>query len=214
MCFTSDVSDFLNSKDNFKENHVLSVPIESSSVSFTEIRCSVESMSVELYFVKIQSDANKLIAKSDMKFTCSVSPRSDKPLSLDILFSCLTLSSMLNSVVLLECTSCTKKVPILNMKLLMSDEGENHLRFSLPCVNISEPVSCVDTAENSPQSISVSSFLSPEDRFSLTVKSDHNGIKICVPVQVSGEAFKYFGVPQICEQNSFNYRCAFSPECM
>ncbi|CAH1424589.1 unnamed protein product [Lactuca virosa] len=238
MCFTSDVSEFLNSKESFKENHVLPVPIESSSVSFTEIRCSVQSMSVELYSDKIQSDATKHIAKTDMKFSCSVSLRNDKPLSLDISFTCVTLSSMLTSVVLLECTSCTKKVPVLNMKLLMSDEGENHLRFSLPCVNIwlflsewsqvvdlvnsccenlpktdiqneepeksiSEPVSRVDTAENSPQSISVSSYLSPEDWFSLTVKSDHIDIKIRVPVQVSGEAFKYFGAPQVREQNSF-----------
>ncbi|KAL7589773.1 hypothetical protein Lser_V15G35826 [Lactuca serriola] len=238
MCFTSDVSEFLNSKDSFKENHVLQVPIESSSVSFTEIRCSVESMSVELYSDKIQSNANEHIAKTDMKFTCSVSLKNEKPLSLDVSFTCLTLSSMFTSVVLLECTSYTKKVPVLYMKLLMSDEGENHLRFSLPCVDIwlflsewsqvvdlvnscyenlsktaiqneepeksiSEPVSRVDTAENSPQSISVSSFLSPEDRFSLTVKSDHIGIKIRVPVQVSGEAFKYFGAPQVREQNSF-----------
>ncbi|CAH1430213.1 unnamed protein product [Lactuca virosa] len=88
MCFTSDVSEFLNSKDSFKENHVLQVPIESLSVSFTEIRCSVESMSVELYSDKIQSNANEHIAKTDMKFTCSVSLKNEKPLSLDVSFTC------------------------------------------------------------------------------------------------------------------------------
>lgn len=224
MCYTSDISEFLKLKSTFKEDQLLPVPIESSSVTFTEIRCSVQSMSLKLPSVQ-----------SDMKFTCAVSLKNEKPLSLDMSCSCLTLSSLLTSVVLLECTSSPKNIPVLNIKLLMSSEGENHLQFSLPCVNIwlfmsewsqlvdffnsfskqlpneepekekstSDPVSRVDTAENSPQSISVSTSLSPEDRFSLTVKSDYIGVKIRIPVQVSGEAFKYFGAPQVREQNSF-----------
>lgn len=240
QCFTSDVLQFLQLKSSFKGNGVL--PIESSSVAFTEIRCSVQSMSVKLYSQQIELVGYELIAKAHMKFTCAVSLKNGNPLRLDMSFISLTLSSLLSSVVLVECTSSSQNVSVLNMNAFMSDEGEYQLHFSLPCVNVwlflsdwskvielfssciqhpitaiwdeeskkstLDPADRVDTLENSSPSFSVSSYLPSEDimqhPFSLIVKSDHIGIKICIPVQVSGEAFRYFGAPQVREQNSLN----------
>ncbi|KAI3688356.1 hypothetical protein L1987_82068 [Smallanthus sonchifolius] len=239
-CFTSDVLQFLQSKRNLKEIHVLSV--ESSTVTFTEIRFCIQSMSVYLYSQQTESVSHERIAKIDMKFICSVSLKNDKPHCLNLSFSSLKLKSLFKSVVLLECTSSTQNVPVLQSNVFMSDEGENQLHFTLPCVNVwlflsdwSKVVdfcnSCiqlpktavfneelnkssldrvyhVDTPENASPSTTASSYLSSEDTiqhpFSLIVKSNHIGIKICVPVQVTGEAFKYFGEAQIQDKNSFN----------
>ncbi|XP_076908384.1 uncharacterized protein LOC143565241 [Bidens hawaiensis] len=237
QCFTSDVLQFLQSKGNLKENHV---PVESSTVTFTEIRSSIQSMSVNLYSRQTKSVSHELIAKIDMKFTCSVSLKDDKPRCLNMSFSYLQLKSLLNSAVLLECTSSNQNALVLQLNVLISDEGESQLSFTLPCVNIwlflsdwSEVVDLlnssgvqppkaaifneeskksnldrVDTPENASPSTTVSNYLSSEDitqhPFSLIVKSNYIGIKICVPVQVFGEASRYLGEAQIREKNSFN----------
>ncbi|XP_071697656.1 intermembrane lipid transfer protein VPS13 [Rutidosis leptorrhynchoides] len=246
--YTSDVLQFLQSKRSAKENQV--PPTESSAATLTEIRCCIQSMSAKLYSQQqIEYIGSELIAKADMKFTCAVSLRNDQLLCLDISFTSLTLSSLSTSVVVLvECTTSSREsLPVLQLNVLMSNEGENQLRFSLPCANIwlhlSEWSKVIDflsssclqlpntairdevpkkstvdpsdfstTPENTSPSNSVSSYRSSEGLAhhpSLIVKSNHIGIKICVPIEISGE-FRFFGAPQIREHNSLNdYSCLF-----
>nr|XP_043636090.1 uncharacterized protein LOC122607220 [Erigeron canadensis] len=238
-CFTSDVLHFFQSKRSSKENHVL--PIESSTVSLIEVRCSIQAMSVNLYSQQIESLCKELVAKADMIFTCAVSIRNDKPLFLDMSFTSLTLSSLFPSVVLVECASSIQNASAIRLNFLVSDEGEKQLHFSLPSVKIwlflsdwSRVIdlfysSCVqlstirseeskkptldlsdrvDTPDSTSPSIRVSSYISSEDivqpPFSLIVKSDHIGVKIYVPVQVSEKAYRYVGAHQIREQNPFD----------
>lgn len=200
-------------------------------------------MSVNHYSQQIELVDHELIAKADMQFTFSVSLKNDKPLCLDMSFTSLKLKSEFNSVVLVECTSSTQSIPVLRLNVLISDEGENQLHFTLPCINLwlflsdwSKVVdvfssSClqlpktatfneelkksnldeldrVKNPENASPNTTVSSYLASEDIIQhpllLTVKSDHIGVRICVPVQVSGEAFRYFGSPHLREQDSFD----------
>ncbi|KVH90901.1 hypothetical protein Ccrd_007067 [Cynara cardunculus var. scolymus] len=233
-CFTSDVLQFFQLKSSYKENGLL--PIESSSVAFTEIKCSVQSMSVKLYSQQIELVGYELIAKAHMKFTCALSLKNGNPLRLDMSFISLTLSSLLSSVVLVECTSSSQNVSVLHVNAFLSDEGEYQLQFSLPCVNVwlflsdwskviellsfciqhpktaiwdeeskkstLDPADRVDTLENSSPSFSVSSHLHYEDimqhPFSLIVKSDDIGIKICIPVQ---KHLDILGHPKFTELN-------------
>ncbi|MFS8005994.1 putative vacuolar protein sorting-associated protein [Helianthus anomalus] len=205
-CYTTDVLQFLHSKRNLKEKHV---PVESSTVTFTEIRFSIQSVSVNIYPPQTELVSHELLAKIDMKFTCSISLKNDKLQCLNMSFSSLQLRSLFNSVVLLECTSSTQNGLVLQLNVLVSDAGENQLNITLPCVNIwlflsewgkvvdlfneelkkssLDPGYHVDTPENASPSATVSSYLSSEDGlqhpFSLIVKSNHIGIKICVPVR-------------------------------
>ncbi|KAL8217291.1 hypothetical protein R6Q57_024128 [Mikania cordata] len=132
--FTSDVLQFFQSKRNLKENHV--VLVESSTVTFTEIRFSIQSMSVNLYSQQTEPVSHDHIAKIDLKFTCMISLKNDKLFCLNISFSSLTFKSLFNSVVLLECTSSSQNVPVFQLNISMLDEGENQLHFTLPCVNL------------------------------------------------------------------------------
>ncbi|GJX76947.1 hypothetical protein Tco_0323758 [Tanacetum coccineum] len=105
-CFTSDVLQFLQSKRSLKENHVL--PVESPSVTFTEIRCFIQSMSLDLYSQQTELDFRKLIARADMKFMCDVPLKNDQLVCLYMSFTSLTLSSLFSSVVLVEGTSSSQ----------------------------------------------------------------------------------------------------------
>ncbi|KAK3033803.1 hypothetical protein RJ639_034374 [Escallonia herrerae] len=132
--FTSDILQFLQHKRSIKENSAL--PPESLNIIFTEIRCSVHTMSIEFYSSRRESISSTLVSKVEMRFTCSASLRDDKPVCLDMSFSSLALFSYLNSVMLAECISPCSISSILDIKMSVSAEGTHRLYVSLPSLDI------------------------------------------------------------------------------
>ena len=88
--YTSDVLQFLRSKKLRKENREVS--LVDSSMTFTEVRCYVESLLIQLNRLGI--DVLEPVAKAETKFICSVSLINGAQISLDLSFFSLDRKSV------------------------------------------------------------------------------------------------------------------------
>ncbi|KAL3502378.1 hypothetical protein ACH5RR_036827, partial [Cinchona calisaya] len=132
--FKSDVLEFLQSRRRMEEDKVLSPEV--SAVTSTEIRLCVRSMSIKLHCLKGESTVYELLAEIEMQFMCSASFMDENPCSVNISLSYVTLFSALNSVMLVECPSSSSSSSTSEMTLSVSDQGENKLLVSLPCIDV------------------------------------------------------------------------------
>ncbi|KAE8077724.1 hypothetical protein FH972_016258 [Carpinus fangiana] len=130
--FKSDVLQFLQLKRRLKE--ISAVSHVGSSMIFTEVRCYVNSLSVKLH--RCGKDSMDLVAKADMQFSCSASLKNDTLSSFGLTFSSLELSSLPNSILLVQCTSTCPSSSVVDISFSKSIHKENELCFSLPSVDI------------------------------------------------------------------------------
>ncbi|XP_010251472.1 PREDICTED: uncharacterized protein LOC104593388 isoform X1 [Nelumbo nucifera] len=134
-CFTYSVLQFLQTKKSLKEQSA--VIIDRSNVTFVDIRCCINSLSVQLCRSRGRdSFSSELVAKADMQLTFSASFRNGVPLSFDIDFSDLILYSFHSSVILVKCTSSGSFYSGLDIHFSNSDQGENVLVVGLPSLDI------------------------------------------------------------------------------
>jgi len=130
--FKSDVLQFLQLKSCLKG--ISAVSHVGSSMIFTEVRCYVNSLSIKLH--RCGKDSMELVAKADMQFSCSASFKNDTLSSFSITFSSLELSSLPNSILLVQCTSTCPSTSVLDISLSKSIHEEKELCFSLSSLNI------------------------------------------------------------------------------
>lgn len=134
--FKSDVLGFRKCKKSMKNDIMLSP--EDGTVAAAEIRLSVKSTCVRLHCSNRESAVSELIAQVEMQFVCSASFVNDKPSHLDVSLTYIALFSLLNSVILLECTSSSSNLTssFLDMMLSVLDHGKNKFCMCLPCLHI------------------------------------------------------------------------------
>ena len=130
--FKSDVLQFLQLKRCLKE--ISAVSHVGSSMIFTEVRCYVNSLSIKLH--RCGKDSMELVAKADMQFSCSASLKNDTLSSFGLTFSSLELSSLPNSILLVQCTSTCPSSSVVDISFSKSIHEENELCFSLPSLDI------------------------------------------------------------------------------
>ncbi|KAL2484980.1 Protein of unknown function (DUF1162) [Abeliophyllum distichum] len=211
--FMSNISQFLQLEEHLLEN--ASLQPEASTVTFTEMRFCMKSLSIRLHHMKRESTSSEVVAEAEMQFTCTASLMNEKPLCFYISFSSLALFSLLNSVMLAECTSPGSGSSVLDMSLSVSDHGENHLVVSLPSLDVwvhlfdwSEIFdllgSCIEQpfvtlASDPSENIDLSSCTSSTNMrhgacfFTLTL--ENLGMAIHIPAQVSGASSSSFWRP-------------------
>ncbi|XP_057987743.1 uncharacterized protein LOC110642362 isoform X2 [Hevea brasiliensis] len=132
-CFTSDVLHFFQLKRSLKENGA--VPTVASVTVFTEARLCTDSLSISLYQSRKDSFLSQPIAKTDMRFICSISLINETPIDLDMTFSSLALYSLRNSVMMAQCTD-TCSASALQVCFSKSTKGDNEFQISLPSLAI------------------------------------------------------------------------------
>uniref|UniRef100_A0A2P2MK19 Uncharacterized protein LOC105135080 isoform X1 n=1 Tax=Rhizophora mucronata TaxID=61149 RepID=A0A2P2MK19_RHIMU len=132
--FTSDVLHFLQLKRSLKESGAFS-PL-SFGPFLTEVQCSVESLVITLYHQRDNATALEPVVKADMQFLFSASLINDTPASMDLRLSFLTLQSVLNSVMLMQCIDSCSVFSAVHICFSKSVEGANDLHVSLPSLDI------------------------------------------------------------------------------
>ncbi|XP_044509521.1 uncharacterized protein LOC123228248 isoform X4 [Mangifera indica] len=132
--FTSDVLHYLQLKKCLGGKDVVS-PV-ARDVIFTEVKCCVDSVLIQLLHLRKDSVLLKPFAKVDMHFMCSVSLMNETPISLDFSCSFLALYSSVSSALLARCTSSCSTASALGICLSKSEHGENILQVSLPSLDI------------------------------------------------------------------------------
>lgn len=133
-CFTSDVLHFFQLKRSLKEN--AAVPTVASATVFTEARFCADSLSISLYQSREDSFLSQPIAKTDMQFMCSLSLINETPIDLDMTFSSLSLYSLLNSVMMAQCTNTCSASSALHVSFSKSTGGGQELLISVPSLYI------------------------------------------------------------------------------
>ncbi|KAK6259268.1 hypothetical protein SCA6_013742 [Theobroma cacao] len=132
--YMSDVLQFLQSKRLRKEKRAVS--LLDSAMTFTEVRCYVESLLIQLNRLGKDLVLLEPIAKAEMNFICSMSLINETPRSLDLSFFSLALSSLLNSVILAHCTNTCSTSLVLDLSLSKSDQCQSEFRIGLPSLDI------------------------------------------------------------------------------
>ncbi|KAL5726588.1 hypothetical protein ACHQM5_009620 [Ranunculus cassubicifolius] len=100
-CFTSNFYQFLELKKTLEDT---SISDNASCVSFKEVVCCVNQLSIKTYRSKVmESLSSILVAQVDTSFKLSASLRDDIPLNLDIGFCSLELHSCHSRVILVQC---------------------------------------------------------------------------------------------------------------
>ncbi|XVF82463.1 hypothetical protein PTKIN_Ptkin16aG0050400 [Pterospermum kingtungense] len=130
--YTSDALHFLQSMRFQKENRAVS--LVDSSMTFTEVRCNVESLLIQLNRLGI--DLLEPVAKAEMNFICSGSLINGTPIKLDLSFSSLALCSLPRSITLAQCTNSRSISSVLDISLAKSDQGQSEFRICLPSLDI------------------------------------------------------------------------------
>nr|XP_011467498.1 PREDICTED: uncharacterized protein LOC101298156 [Fragaria vesca subsp. vesca] len=189
-CFKTDVLQFLQSKRCLAQNN--EDPPVLSSVNYTEVRCYVNSLSIQLN--PCQRNSEDPIATAEMKLVCSASLRNDTLLSVAIIFSSLELSSLPNSVVLARCKSTSTTSSVLEFSLTKEKDGVNEVRVSLPSVEVWLHMSYwTEVIEFFKSYAGQSSTSLPDnseqDTDALIVRSDNIFITLHFPVWNCGRAF-------------------------
>ncbi|XVF23437.1 hypothetical protein REPUB_Repub13aG0038400 [Reevesia pubescens] len=129
--YMSDVLQFLQSKRLRKESRAVS--LVDSSMTFTEVRCYVESLLIK--FNRLGKDLLESVAKAEMNFVCSVSMINGTPISLDLSFFSLALCSLPNSVILARCSDTCSTSSVLDLSLSKSDQGQTVFHICLPSLD-------------------------------------------------------------------------------
>ncbi|XVE86346.1 hypothetical protein DITRI_Ditri18aG0027900 [Diplodiscus trichospermus] len=130
--YRSDVLLFLQSKRFQNENRAVSHV--DASMTFSEVRCYVDSLLIQLN--RLGQDLLEPVAKAEMNFICSVSLINGTPMSLDLSFFSLALCSLLDSVLLARCIKTCSISSVLDLSLSKSDLGQNEFQICLPSLDI------------------------------------------------------------------------------
>ncbi|KZV50783.1 hypothetical protein F511_11560, partial [Dorcoceras hygrometricum] len=132
--FSSDVPHFLRMRKQLRETSRFFS--EASSPTLHEMRFCVRSLSVRLHQLKKVVPYSEFMAEAEMAFVCSISLENDRLHFLDISFSSLALFSLVNCVMLAECTCPAFGSSVLDLIISMSDGSQNRLDVSLPLLNV------------------------------------------------------------------------------
>lgn len=188
-CFKSDVVQFLQSKRSLAQNNAVSVVV--SSINFTEVRCCINSLSIQL--TPCQRDSREPIATAEMKLICSASLRNDTLLSIALKFSSLELYSLPNSVVLVRCKPTSSTSSVLEFSLTKEKDGVNELHVSLPSVEVwlhlSNWTKVIDFCKSYPGQSSINAPDNVEqDTDAVAVRSENIFITFHLPVWIGERA--------------------------
>ncbi|CAN1217850.1 Intermembrane lipid transfer protein vps13A [Linum perenne] len=210
--FTS-VPHFLQLRRGFPVEETVECSLDiTTNTAFTELRFSVESLSVTFLGPKPNLTSLEQLAKADMQFVCTASLVDDVLMDLDFSLASLLISSSLNPVILAQCTKtsstsafqiCLRKVggdslldislPDLDVWLHLFDwfrvidicsscAGRVSQCASGNCSSVASPKSTVAGNGKSEPTISLQSEYAVQDSSSLVVKSENIGLKIYFPV--------------------------------
>ncbi|KAJ8450353.1 hypothetical protein Cgig2_004810 [Carnegiea gigantea] len=133
-CFTQDVPEFIKLKKSLKDTACGFSNVSSSVL--TEIRCCVDSLSVKLISSKGGSNFQNILAKIDSCFMLSATVKDDILLNLDVHFSSLLLSSLLNSIYLARCSPDHSSSSVLDIHMSTIKRNEIKLLIALPSLEI------------------------------------------------------------------------------
>lgn len=188
-CFKSDVVQFLQSKRCLAQNNAVSLVV--SSINFTEVRCCINSLAIQLN--PCQRDSKEPIATAEMKLICSASLRNDTLLSVALKFSSLELYSLPNSVVLVRCKPTSSTSSVLEFSLTKEKDGVNELHVSLPSVEVwlhlSNWTKVIDFCKSYPGQSSISAPDNLEqDTDAVAVRSENIFITFHLPVWIGERA--------------------------
>ncbi|XP_058105015.1 uncharacterized protein LOC131248653 isoform X2 [Magnolia sinica] len=133
--FTSDVLQFMQFKRNLKEKNTAF--LDDSSETFTEARCSINSLSIELRRSRRRNYmSSELVAKADMQLKFTASLRNEIPICTDVDISGLVLYSFRISSILLEFPSVNSTSSCLSFHFSKSARGENEFLLTIPSLDI------------------------------------------------------------------------------
>ncbi|XP_062008854.1 uncharacterized protein LOC133725578 isoform X1 [Rosa rugosa] len=189
-CFKSDVLQFLQSKRCLAQKNA--VPPVVSSINYTEVRCYINSLLIQLN--PCQRVSEDPITTAEMKFICSASLRNDTLLSVALSFSSLEICSLPNSFVLARCKSTSSTSSVLEFSLTKEKDGVNELHVSLPCVEVWLHLSYWNEVVDFFKSCAGQSSASLPDNLEqdtdvLIVSSENIFITFYVPVWIGDRAF-------------------------
>ncbi|XP_056698931.1 uncharacterized protein [Spinacia oleracea] len=138
--FKSDIPRFLELTRSLKD--INNETPEDPGIAVTEIRCSVNSMAVNLISLKKYSNSRDVIGRVETSFILSASLKNDINLCLDIQFSTLLLAASHNSIYLAKCLtdrkceSDFKCVSVLDICLSANQQNEMELLIAVPSLEI------------------------------------------------------------------------------
>ncbi|BFG24048.1 hypothetical protein CerSpe_103220 [Prunus speciosa] len=196
-CFKSDVPQFLQLKRTLEQNNAVSPVV--SSITFTEVRCYCDSLSMQLnHFGK---DLKEPIAKAEMQFMCSASLRNDDLLNVVLSFSSLALYSLPDSVVLARFKSMCSTSAVLDFSLSKETHGEMELLVSLPSVDVwlylSYWTDVIDCLKSYPGQLSINEPDNlKQDADVLFVKSENISVTCHFPVWIGDDGWEEYQVDE------------------
>lgn len=162
--FKSDVLQFLQLKRRLEV--ISDVSPVGSSMTFTEVRCCVNSLLIKLHHC--ENDSLELVAKADMQFSCSASLKNGALLSLGLAFSSLELKSLPSTLILAQCTLTCPPSHVLEISLSKSIHEENELCVSLPSLDIwlhlSEWTKVLDLINSYARQLTKTTLLEPSSK--------------------------------------------------
>ncbi|VVA31867.1 PREDICTED: vacuolar [Prunus dulcis] len=190
-CFKSDVPQFLQLKRTLEQNNAVSPVI--SSITFTEVRCYCDSLSMQLN--RFGKGLKEPIAKAEMQFMCSASLRNDDLLSVVLSFSSLALYSLPDSVLLARFKSMCSTSAVLDFSLSKETHGEMELLVSLPSVDVwlylSYWTDVIDCLKSYPGQLSISEPDNlKQDADVLFVKSENICVTCHFPVWIGDDGWE------------------------
>ncbi|ONI15169.1 hypothetical protein PRUPE_3G028500 [Prunus persica] len=214
-CFKSDVPQFLQLKRTLEQNNAVSPVI--SSITFTEVRCYCDSLSMQLN--RFGKGLKEPIAKAEMQFMCSASLRNDDLLSVVLSFSSLALYSLPDSVVLARFKSMCSTSAVLDFSLSKETHGEMELLVSLPSVDVwlylSYWTDVIDCLKSYPGQLSINEPDNlKQDADVLFVKSENICVTCHFPVWIGDDGWEEYQVDEghgeghpNYSSNRKNFRC-------
>lgn len=196
-CFKSDVPQFLQLKRTLEQNDAVSPVV--SSITFTEVRCYCDSLSMQLN--RFGKDLKEPIAKAEMQFMCSASLRNDDLLSVVLSFSSLGLYSLPDSVILARFKSLCSTSAVLDFSLSKETHGEMELLVSLPSVDVwlylSYWTDVIDCLKSYPGQLSINEPDNlKQDADVLFVKSENICVTCHFPVWIGDDGWEEYQVDE------------------
>ncbi|KAF5748859.1 putative vacuolar protein sorting-associated protein 13B-like isoform X3 [Tripterygium wilfordii] len=128
--YTSDVLQFLQLKRCPSEYDA--APSLALGIFLTEVRCSVDHLSIKLHSLRDDLVLLKPVAEANMQFRCSASLMNELPISMDFSFSALALYSLLNPILLARCVAACSSSLVLDISFSKFDQKKNEFCFSIP----------------------------------------------------------------------------------
>lgn len=133
MCFTSDVPGFLLLTKSLKDSSKATA--EDSSMVVIDIRCCVNSMSINLISLKRDSNSRDVVGRMEMGFILSATLKNDMISCSDIQFTTLMLSASPDPIYLAKFLSDGSSASVFDICLSIQ-QNETELLIAIPSLEI------------------------------------------------------------------------------